>query len=101
MKGLRAACEERGVALHYGAAVTRIERAGDRVSGIWRGEDFVAADATVIAAGGHSPAVAGLAGVELEGRPWRLEAFAIEPLRPVLGPALALDRTVYASDGAR
>ena len=102
MKGLRAACEERGVALYYGAPVTGIERAGDRVSGIWRGEEFVAADATVIAAGGHSPAVAGLAGVELEGRPWRLEAFAIEPLRPVLGPALALlDRTVYMHQTAR
>ena len=102
MKGLRAACEERGVALYYGASVTGIERAGDRVSGIWRGEEFVAADATVIAAGGHSPAVAGLASVELEGRPWRLEAFAIEPLRPVLGPALALlDRTVYMHQTAR
>jgi sarcosine oxidase subunit beta len=102
MKALRSACEERGVALHYGAAITGIERAGDRVSGIWQGGDFVAADATVIAAGGHSPDVAGLAGVELEGRPWRLEAFAIEPLRPVLGPALALlDRTVYVHQTAR
>ena len=46
--------------------------------------------------------VAALAGVELEGRPWRLEAMATEPLRPVLGPALALlDRTVYMHQTAR
>src|SRR5262249_35639881 len=66
MKGLRAACEAKGVALHYGTVVTGIERAGARAAGVWCGADLISADATVIAAGGHSPAVAGLAGVELE-----------------------------------
>ena len=102
MKGLRAACEERGVALHYGTAITAIERQNGRAAGVWHGEALVTADATVIAAGAHSPAVAELAGVELEGRPWRLEAMATEPLRPVLDPALALlDRTVYMHQTAR
>jgi sarcosine oxidase subunit beta len=102
MKGLRAACEAKGVALHYGTVVTGIERAGARAAGVWCGADLISADATVIAAGGHSPAVAGLAGVELEGRPWRLEALASEPMRPVLGPVLALlDRTVYMHQTAR
>lgn len=102
MKGLRAACEERGVALHYNAPVTGIERQNGRAAGIRHGDELIAADATVIVAGGHSPAVAAMAGVELEGRPWRLEATATEPLRPVLGPALALlDRTVYMHQTAR
>ncbi len=102
MKGLLAACRERGVSLCYQCLVTGIERQGDRAVGVRLGEEFVGAGSVVIAAGAHSPKVAGLAGVELEGRPWRLEACAIEPTRACLGPALAmLDRTVYLHQTAR
>jgi sarcosine oxidase, subunit beta len=102
MKGLHTACRARGVVLHYETRVTGIERTGDRVSGLQIGDRSIAADAVVIAAGGHSSEVAAMAGVELEGRAWRIEACATEPLRPVLGPALALlDRSVYVHQTGR
>ena len=102
MKGLTAACQRRGVALHYGTQVTGIERRNGRAEGLWTGSTWHPAEAVVIAAGAQSSAVAALAGVELEGRPWRLETMATEPLRPVLGPAVALlDRTVYVHQTAR
>ncbi len=102
MKGLRAACIERGVDLRYRTKVTGIERSGDRVSGLRIGDTRIEADATVIAAGGFSSELAATAGVELEGRAWRIEACATEPMRPALGPALALlDRTVYVHQSGR
>jgi sarcosine oxidase subunit beta len=102
MKGLRAACLERGVELRYQTKVTGIERAGDRAAAIRIGDARIEADATVIAAGGLSSEVAAMAGVELEGRAWRIEACATEPLRPILGPALALlDRSVYVHQTGR
>jgi sarcosine oxidase subunit beta len=102
MKGLRAACEARGVDLRYQSRVTGIERQGDRAAGVWLGDQRIAADCVVIAAGAHSPSVARLAGVELEGYPWRLEACALEPTRPIFDPAVAmLDRTVYTHQSAR
>jgi len=102
MKGLRAACEARGVDLRYQSRVTGIDRQGDRAIGLWLGEEHISADCIVIEAGAHSPRVADLAGVELEGRPWRLEACALEPTRPIIDPAVAmLDRTVYMHQSAR
>ena len=102
MKGLRAACEARGVDLRYQSRVTGIDRQGDRAVGLWLRDDRIAAECIVIAAGAHSPSVAALAGVELEGYPWRLEACALEPTRPSLDPAVAmLDRTVYMHQSAR
>jgi len=102
MKGLYAACRERGVTLRYQTTVTGIERQGESVSALRLGDERLDAGCVVIAAGASSPNVARLAGVELEGRPWRLEACAIEPTRAALGPALAmLDRTVYMHQTAR
>jgi len=102
MKGLENACRRRGVRLRYFTRVTGFERESDRIAGVHAGSERIEADATVIAAGAHSPAVAAMAGVELEGRPWRIEACAIEPTRPSLGPALSmLDRTVYVHQTAR
>jgi sarcosine oxidase subunit beta len=102
MKALYAACRERGVTLRYQTPVTGIERQGDRISALQLGDERLDADCVVIASGAHSPNVARMAGVELEGRPWRLEACAIEPTRAALGPALAmLDRTVYMHQTAR
>jgi sarcosine oxidase subunit beta len=102
MKGLYAGCRERGVSLRYQTPVTGIERQGDRLTALQLGDERLDAKCVVIAAGAHSPNVAKLAGVELEGRPWRLEACAIEPTRASLGPAIAmLDRTVYLHQTAR
>jgi sarcosine oxidase subunit beta len=102
MKGLESACRRRGVRLRYFTRVTGFEREGGRVAGVRIGEERIDAEATVIAAGAHSPSVAAMAGLELEGRPWRIEACAIEPTRPSLGPALSmLDRTVYVHQTAR
>lgn len=102
MKGLRAACEARGVDVHYQSRVTGIDRQGGRAIGLWLGDIRIAADCVVIAAGAHSPSVAALAGVELEGYPWRIEACALEPTRPIFDPAVAmLDRTVYMHQTAR
>jgi sarcosine oxidase subunit beta len=102
MKGLRAACQANGVDVRYHSRVTGIDRQGDRAIGVWLGDERIAADGIVIAAGAHSPGVALLAGVELEGRPWRLEACALEPTRPLFDPAVAmLDRTVYMHQSAR
>jgi sarcosine oxidase, subunit beta len=102
MKALYAACRERGVTLRYQTPVTGIERQGDRISALQLGDERLDADCVVIASGAHSPNVARMAGAELEGRPWRLEACAIEPTRAALGPALAmLDRTVYMHQTAR
>jgi len=102
MKGLRAACEACGVDLRYQHRVTGIDRQGGRAAGLWLRDDRIAADCIVIAAGAHSPSVAALAGVELEGYPWRLEACALEPTRPIFNPAVAmLDRTVYMHQSAR
>ena len=102
MKGLRAACEERGVILRYQTTVTGVERKGDRIAALLLGEERLATNLTVIAAGTFSPDIARMARLELEGRPWRLEACAIEPTRASLGPALAmLDRTVYMHQAAR
>ena len=102
MKGLRAACQERGVVLRYQTQVTGVEREGDRIATLLLGEERLATNLTVIAAGTHSPNIARMAGLELEGRPWRLEACAIEPTRAAIGPALAmLDRTVYMHQTAR
>jgi sarcosine oxidase subunit beta len=102
MKALLAACREHGVAVSYGTRVMGIERQGGRAAGVRLGDRRVEADAVVIAAGAHSPEVAALAGVELEGRPWRIEACAIEPMRAALGPAVALlDRTVYVQQTGR
>src|SRR5262249_21906119 len=100
MKALLAACAEKRVAVSYGTEVTGIERCGDRAAGVWLGDRLVAAHALVLPA--HGPGVAQPAGVQPAGRPWRIEACAIEPLRATLGPALALlDRTVYMQQTGR
>ena len=102
MKGLRAACTARSVDLNYQSRVTGIDLQGDRAVGLWLGDLRIAADCIVIAAGAHSPSVSALAGVDLEGYPWRIEACALEPTRPVFDPAVAmLDRTLYMHQTAR
>lgn len=102
MKGYLAACRENGVGIHYRRAVTGFEKTCGRVSAVLVGQQRIAADAVVVAAGARSPALAVEMGVSLAGYPMRLEAMALEPMRPLIGPALSLqDRLCYLHQTAR
>ena len=96
MKGYLAACKARGIAVHYRTRVTQIERSNGAVRGVLVGEELVKADTVVIACGAHTPDVALLADAPINGYGMRIEAMALEPIRPLIGPALAIiDRLCY------
>lgn len=102
MRALLAACRERGVDVRYRTAVTGFERSNGRVSAVLAGDKRIAADTVLIAAGAQNVQVAALAGVKLAGFGMRIEAMALEPVRPLIRPALALiDRLVYLHQTAR
>jgi sarcosine oxidase subunit beta len=102
MKAYRAACAARGVDVRYRTAVTGFERNGARIAAVHVGDHRIEADAVVIAAGAHNPEVAAMAGVALAGYGMRIEAMALEPIRPLIRPALALiDRLCYLHQTAR
>jgi sarcosine oxidase subunit beta len=102
MKGLLAACRERGVDVRYRTGVTGIETAGGRATTVLVGEHSITADSIVVAAGGHNLIVAAMAGVPLSGYSMRIEAMALEPTGPMLRPALALiDSLCYLHQTAR
>ena len=102
MKAYLAACRARGVQVHYRSKVTGIETANGRASAVMVGDHRIDADAVLIAAGAFSTKIAKLAGVSLAGYPMRIEAMALEPTRPMIGPALALiDRLAYMHQTGR
>jgi sarcosine oxidase subunit beta len=102
MKGLLAACRRRGVDVRYRTAVTAFERTADRVSAVYVGDHRIDADTVVIAAGPHNGAMAELIGVALDGYSMRIEAMALEPTRPLIGPAIALiDSLAYFHQTSR
>jgi sarcosine oxidase subunit beta len=102
MKGALAAARARGVEIRYQTRVTGFETRNDRVAAVLVGDARIEAGLTVIAAGAHSTELANLVGVELEGMPFRIEAMASEPVRPLIGPAIALvDRLSYLHQTAR
>lgn len=102
MKGLRVACERNGVQVFYRTAVTAFERTGGRVSAVYVGEHRIDAGSVVIAGGGHNLKLADLAGVRLDGYSMRIEAMALEPIRPLIKPALALiDSLAYFHQTSR
>jgi sarcosine oxidase subunit beta len=102
MRGYRAACRRAGVTIEYGRAVTGFERRGDRIAAVLAGDEAIDCERVVIAAGAASPALGALAGVEIPGFPQRIEALALEPVRPVLRAAVALpDRLCYLHQTAR
>ncbi|MDP2738752.1 MAG: FAD-binding oxidoreductase [Pseudorhodobacter sp.] len=102
MKGLQVACAGRGVDIRYRTPVTGFERTGERISHVLVGDTRIATQSTVIAAGAQCPDLAALAGVPLAGNAMRLEAMALEPLRPLIGPAVAaLDSLAYFHQTAR
>ncbi|EGD58300.1 sarcosine oxidase subunit beta family protein [Novosphingobium nitrogenifigens DSM 19370] len=90
MKGLLAAAREQGVDIRYRTRVTAFERRDNRIAGVWVGDHLVRASTVLVAAGGHNPMMADLAGVTLPGHGTRLEIMALEPLRPVIRPGLAI-----------
>lgn len=96
MKAYLAACTAHGVEVRYHTPVTGIERSNGAVSGVLVGDMRIKADAVLLAAGGHSVEAAALAGVPLDGYGMRIEAMALEPIRPLIGPALAIiDKLCY------
>ena len=102
MKGFLTAARREGVTVEYGKPVTAIERDGRGVTAVVAGDERIACDLILIASGAQSVAVAQLAGVKLPGFPLRIEAIALEPVRPILRPAIALpDRLCYLHQTAR
>jgi sarcosine oxidase subunit beta len=106
MDGYLAACHEAGVEVRYATPVSRLLVAGSRVEGAMAGcpesSREIRADRVVIAAGAQSVAVGRMAGIDLAGFPMRIEAMALEPVRNVLRPAVALiDRLCYLGQTAR
>lgn len=102
MKGYLEACRAAGITARYHNTVTGIERAAGRAAAILVGDTRIEADAILVAAGGHNIEVAAMAGVELDGKITRIEACALEPMRPFICPGIALiDRLVYLHQTAR
>ena len=84
---------EAGVRFEIGEPVTGIGTAGGRACGaILRSGRTVAGDVVVNAAGGRSPEIGALAGVELPNRPIRREALVTEPRRPFMSAAVTFYR---------
>jgi sarcosine oxidase, subunit beta len=102
MKGLLDACLAKGVQVHYRTPVTGIDVQSGAAKGVMIGDHRIAADAVMIAAGGQNLIVGEMAGIRLPGYAMRIEAMALEPLRPLIGPALALiDSLCYLHQTAR
>ncbi len=102
MKGALAACRAHGVEVRYHTPVTAIECHAGRAVSVESEAGRFAADLIVVAAGAQSSDVAAMAGVDLAAQAFRIEAMASEPVRPLIGPAVALmDRLSYVHQSAR
>ncbi|MEW6296293.1 MAG: FAD-dependent oxidoreductase [Thermodesulfobacteriota bacterium] len=100
--GYAAAAQKLGVEIHPFTEVTAVHVEDGEVKGVETNRGPVRAPLVVNAAGGHSPDIARLAGVELPAKTYPLEAFVTEPLKPLLDPALiCLDTLTYLSQTAR
>lgn len=102
MLGYLDAARELGVQIRYQTPITGISRHGARVMGV-SGEGFeIECERIVIAAGSATNTVAGMLGTEVPASPLRIEAMALEPVRPILRPGVAfIDRLCYVSQTAR
>lgn len=102
MKAYLAACSELGVQVRYFTEVTGFEQSAGRLSAVLVGDHRLSTDCVVVACGGLNPDLARLLGVSLAGYGMRIEAMALEPVRPLIRPALALiDRLCYMHQTAR
>lgn len=80
-QALAAICEGLGVVFRYGTVVTRLQRDGDRITGVETAQGAIlAADAYVAAAGSYTPALLRPLGIDL-------------PVYPVKGYSLTLPVT--------
>jgi sarcosine oxidase subunit beta len=96
------ACLDANVRVEYQTPVIRIEHTGEHACAVI-GSDFeIEVSSVVLAAGGFTNAVVRLAELELPGFPLRLEAMALEPVRPIVRPAIAfIDSLCYLTQTAR
>lgn len=102
MKGLLSACRRLGVDVRYRTAASAFESTSGRISHVHIGEHRISADTVVIAAGPQNGAIAEQIGVALDGYSMRIEAMALEPTRPLIGPAIALiDSLAYFHQTSR
>lgn len=102
MKAYLKAARRLGVQVEYGRRVTGTEQHNGRIAAVLLGDDRIACDELVIAAGAYSVEVGKLAEADVPGFPIRIEAMALEPVRPVLKSAIALpDRLCYLHQTAR
>lgn len=102
MKAFHAACLEAGVDVRYRTRVTGIETQNGRAAAVLVGDHRIAAETIVVAAGGFNLTVAEMAGVTVPGHSMRIEAMALEPIRPLIGPGIALiDSLCYMHQTAR
>ncbi len=102
MWGYAAKAKKLGVDIHPFTEVTAIQIEDGEIKGVDTTKGMVKTPLVINAAGGHSPEVARLAGVELPAKTYPLEAFVTEPVKPLLDPALiCLDTLTYLSQTAR
>jgi sarcosine oxidase subunit beta len=100
--GYAAKAQKLGVEIHPFSEVTAIQVEDGEVKGVETTKGAVQTRLVVNAAGGHSPEVARLAGVEIPAKTYPLEAFVTEPVKPLLTPALiCLETLTYLSQTAR
>jgi glycine oxidase len=83
VEALRAAAQARGVDVRAGAAVTRIETDGDRVTGIDAGGQRLTPGHVIVAAGAWAAEVGALFGVRIPVRTDRGEMVAVRPKTPL------------------
>jgi sarcosine oxidase, subunit beta len=88
--GYAARAQALGARVRTFTRVVGFELAGNRVAAVRTDRGRVACETVVNAAGAWSKEVAALAGVALPNRPVRHEILATEPLKPWLGPLVAL-----------
>jgi sarcosine oxidase subunit beta len=102
MKGYLAACKARGVTVRYGIEVTDAQRRDEMVTALRANGEWIPCDIAVLAAGAYSVAVGAALGAPVPGFPMRIEAMALEPVRPILRSAIALpDSLCYLHQTAR
>jgi len=102
MMGYLEAARELGVQVRYHTPITGISPRMAQVMGV-SGHDFdIECEQIVIAAGADTNTVVGLLGTAVDAHPLRIEAMALEPVRPILKPGVAfIDRLCYVSQTAR
>lgn len=102
MKGYLAACKAAGVELHYRTAVTGFEKTAGKVSAVLVGDHRISTDRVMIAAGAKTVELAAMLDAPVAGYGMRIEAMALEPIRPLIGTGVSLqDSLCYMHQTAR